>query len=107
MQTINDSSVSLEANKLNEKDVRHVAQLARLELTEEEVVKFQKQLSEVLDYFKIMDEVDIKNIEPTSQVTGTENRFREDDPQSFLTQDEAVSGAKSSQNKLFKVKAIL
>lgn len=93
-------------SRLAEKEVEHVAKLANLTLTKEEVETFQKQLSEVLGYVEILGEVDTSNVEPTSQVTGLENVFREDKTGESLSQDEALSGAKSKENGHFKVKAI-
>ena len=88
-------------------DVSHVSKLANLPLTEAEKKKFEKQLSETLDYVKQLKEVDTKGIEPTSQVTGLENVTREDEVKPSLSQEQALSGAKSTHNGFFKVKAIL
>lgn len=63
---------------LNEDQVRHVAKLARIKLTDAEVQKFCKQLSGVLDYMKILNEVDVKNVPLTSQVTGLKNVMERD-----------------------------
>lgn len=94
------------AQKLNEKEVRHVARLAGLTLSHQEVRKFQKQLSEVLDYIDVLNELETERVEPTSQVTGLENVFKEDRPGPSLSQKEALSGAKEKHNNFFKVKAI-
>lgn len=88
---------------MTKEEVRHVAKLAKLELTEEEVKKFQGQLSSVLEYFEILDEVNTKNIEPTSQVTGLENVFRLDKDYPCQTQEEALSGTSSKNSGMFKV----
>ncbi|MFH1677610.1 MAG: Asp-tRNA(Asn)/Glu-tRNA(Gln) amidotransferase subunit GatC [Patescibacteria group bacterium] len=64
--------------KLNQKQIQHIANLARLELTEEELKKYSNQLSDILSYINQLKEVDTANIEPTAQVTGLENVFRED-----------------------------
>lgn len=95
--------------KLSSNDTKHVAKLAKLELTEEETKKFQKQLSSVLDYIDELDEVDTKNIEPTSQTTGLTNVLREDkiDAIRILTLDEALSGKDDTQNGLFVVPQII
>jgi aspartyl-tRNA(Asn)/glutamyl-tRNA(Gln) amidotransferase subunit C len=94
--------------KLTEEEVRHVAKLARLKLTSSEVKKFQKQLSEVLDYVEILKKLDTSGVEPTSQVTGLENVFREDKPSKpSLPQKEVLSGAKNKNRGMFKIKAIL
>jgi aspartyl-tRNA(Asn)/glutamyl-tRNA(Gln) amidotransferase subunit C len=93
--------------KLTEEEVRHVAKLAKLSLTPQEVKKFQKQLSEVLNYIKILKKVKTKGAEPTSQVTGLENVFREDKVVGpSLSQKEVLSGSKSTHNGMFKIKAI-
>jgi len=88
-------------------DESHVARLANLKIKEKEKKKFQKQLSSILEYISKLQEVDTKNIEITSQVTGLENILREDEVKPSLSQEEVLSNAKSTQNGLFKVKAIL
>ncbi len=88
-------------------NVKHVAKLANLPLKKDEENKFEKQLSEILTYVEKLKEVDTKNVETTSRVTGLENVTREDKSTPSLTQDKALSGAKSQHNGLFKVPAIL
>ncbi|MDP3987744.1 MAG: Asp-tRNA(Asn)/Glu-tRNA(Gln) amidotransferase subunit GatC [Candidatus Levybacteria bacterium] len=88
-------------------NVSHVAKLANLSLKKEELIKFEKQLSSILDYIKKLEEIDTKNIEPTSQVTGLENVTREDETSPSLSQEEALSNTKNKHNGMFKVKAIL
>ena len=88
-------------------DVSHVAKLANLPLSEEEKKKFEKQLSETLEYVNQLNEIDIKGVEPTSQVTGLENVKREDVAKPSLSQEEALKNTKSKYNGFFKVKAIL
>lgn len=95
--------------KLTKEDVLHVAKLAKLELTEAEIEKFTPQLSNVLDHFSELSEVDTKDVEPTSQTTGLEDVYRADELKSenTLTQEEAISGTDKIHNGYFKVKAIL
>jgi aspartyl-tRNA(Asn)/glutamyl-tRNA(Gln) amidotransferase subunit C len=90
-------------------DVKHVAKLAKLDLTEDELKKFLSQLSSVVDYISELSEVDTDKIEPTSQTTGLEDVYREDVvvPASTLTQEEALGGTDNFHNGYFKVKAIL
>jgi len=64
---------------LNKQEIQHIADLARLELTSEEMEKFGKQLSGVLDYIDQLKEVNTDDIEPTAQITGLENVLREDE----------------------------
>lgn len=88
-------------------DVAHVAKLANLTLSKGEQDKFEKQLSKILSYVEKLKEVDSKNVETTSQVTGLENVTREDKITPSLSQDEVLSNSKSTHNGMFKVKAIL
>lgn len=88
-------------------DVSYVAKLANLPLSKAEKKKFEKQLSETLDYVKQLEEIDTKGVEPTSQVTGLENVTREDEAKPSLSQEEVLKNAKSTHNGFFKVKAIL
>ncbi|PJE67718.1 Asp-tRNA(Asn)/Glu-tRNA(Gln) amidotransferase GatCAB subunit C [Candidatus Shapirobacteria bacterium CG10_big_fil_rev_8_21_14_0_10_40_9] len=93
--------------KLSEREVIHVAKLAGLVLNPQEVKKFQKQLSEVLKYIEILNEIETKGVEPTSQVTGLENVFREDKVGPSLSQKEVLSGVKNKKDNMFKTKAVL
>lgn len=88
-------------------DITHVAKLANLPLSDEEKKKFEKQLEETIEYIKSLNEVSTTGVEPTSQVTGLENVTREDTVKPSLSQEEALSNAKSTHNGFFKVKGIL
>ena len=88
-------------------EVEHVAKLAKLSLTPQEVKKFQSQLSEVLDYIDVLKKIDTKGVEPTSQVTGLENVFRSDEPGPSLQTEEVLKNAKEKNDNLFMIKAIL
>ena len=63
---------------IQEEEVRHIAKLARLELTEKEVEKFQKELSSILDYIEKLKEVDILKVDSTSHAILVENVKRKD-----------------------------
>ena len=91
---------------LSPQEVKHVAQLARLKLSQKELAKFQKQLSDILTYVDQLKAIKTKQVNLTSQVTGLENVFRDDQPDPCLSQKEALSEAKNKQNGFFKVKAI-
>lgn len=84
----------------------NVAKLASLPLLESERNKLEKQLEETLDYVEELNEVNTKNVEPTSQVTGLENVTRDDKTKPSLSQEEALSNTKSVHNGFFKVNAI-
>lgn len=87
-------------------NVPHVAKLANLTLTTQEITKFEKQLSDVLDYVKQLEKAPTENVRETSQVTGLENVTREDSAESSLSQAEALSTAKATKNGFFQVKGI-
>jgi len=93
-------------SKLTKKEVKHIAKLANLKLSEAELIRFTSQLSETLEYIDILNELNTKGVEPTSQVTGLENVTREDKPGPSLSQKEVLSGASDKDNKFFKIKAI-
>ncbi|MCL5434947.1 MAG: Asp-tRNA(Asn)/Glu-tRNA(Gln) amidotransferase subunit GatC [Patescibacteria group bacterium] len=87
-------------------DVSHIAKLANLPLSKTEKTKFEKQLGETFEYVEGLNEVETKNVEPKSQVTGLENITRDDTAKPSLSQDDALSNTKSKHNGFFKVKAI-
>ena len=64
---------------LTKDEVRHISKLARLNLTDEEVERFTKELSSILEYVDQLQEVDTEGIIPTAQVTGLSNSFRSDE----------------------------
>lgn len=90
-------------------DVKHVAKLANLKISDSDTKKFEKQLSLILDHINKLQKVNTEKVPETSQITGLENVTRDDVPSSLqvLSQEEALSNTKSSQNGLFKVKGVL
>lgn len=95
--------------KLGTEDVIHVAKLANLSLSDSEVEKFQKQLSDIVEYISELNSVDTTGVEPTSQSTGLENVTRNDEIETddILSVDQATSSTENTHNGYFKVKAIL
>ena len=88
-------------------DVRYVARLARLELSEEEVTRFQAQLADVLTYVEALRQVDVSGVEPTAHASAVFNVFREDTPQPSLPPAEALANAPKQGNDLFVVTKVL
>ncbi len=64
---------------INKKTLLHLADLARIELTEKEQERIQKDLGEILNYFKDLEQLDTKNVEPLSGGTDIKNSFRDDE----------------------------
>ena len=94
--------------KLTREDVLKLARLSRLRLSDEEISQFEAEISEILAYVEQLSEVDTKDLEPTSQVTGLTNVFREDEIIDYgITQDELLKNAPTIEKKQFKVKRVL
>lgn len=94
---------------LTTEDILHIAKLGNLTLNEKEIEIFKKQLSSVIGYIDKLQEVDTKDIDPSSQITGLTDILREDkvEEKRTLTSDQALANTKSKEGNLFKVKAIL
>lgn len=92
---------------LTKEEVKKIAVLARIELTENEVEKFQKDLSAVLDYVEELKNVDVAGLEEVSQVTGLVNVQRMDVVVDHGNRNEIFSQAPEMKDGYFKVKAIL
>jgi aspartyl-tRNA(Asn)/glutamyl-tRNA(Gln) amidotransferase subunit C len=95
--------------ELTAEEVRHIAALAKLELTSEELKKYQKQLTKIFDYIDQIGEMKIEKEKEISHPSGATNAFREDKiaTSQMLTQDQALSNAATKKkNGYFKVRAI-
>ena len=95
------------AQKLDKSQVRKVARLSRLELTEAEVEKFTGQLSAILDYVEKMNELDTENIEPLAHCLPISNVFRPDRVEESLGTEKALVNAPQRDGNFFKVPKIL
>jgi aspartyl-tRNA(Asn)/glutamyl-tRNA(Gln) amidotransferase subunit C len=93
--------------KLTDKDIKHVAKLANLKLSVEDIKKYKKQLSEIVGYVDELSEVDTKGIIGTARTTTLNNVFKDDFVKDSLSQDDALSGKDDVYNSYFKVPAIL
>jgi len=88
-------------------DVRYTAQLARLHLSEEEIAKFQAQLSQVLAYVEKLEQVDVSGVEPTAHANAVFNVFREDTPRDWFTPADVLANAPRTANQLFIVPKVI
>ena len=88
--------------KVDEKLIKHVADVARLNLTDEEVKKFLPQLKEILDAFSKIDEVDTKGVKPSFQPVELKNVMRADKVEKCLTQKEALANTEHKKDGYFK-----
>jgi len=94
---------------ITKEQVQHVASLARIELADEELEKFQKDLSEILDYFEILKKAHTSSIGGEPHSLGTENTVREDIPQKEKSEviERLISMAPQTEGGYVKVKEIL
>jgi aspartyl-tRNA(Asn)/glutamyl-tRNA(Gln) amidotransferase subunit C len=95
--------------KLSTQEIQHIANLARLDLTEAELELYGNQLSGILDYIDQLQEVDTTGVEPTAQVTGLENILREDvvNEWDMVEQGNALAQAPGLEDGQVKVKRVL
>ncbi len=88
--------------------IEHVSKLALIDLKEEEKEKFLKQLSDIISYFKKLDALDTKNIEPTTHpIDNLKNVFREDIPWESMSNEEALKNTQHKKDGYFKAPRIL
>ena len=91
---------------ISEKEVKHVAKLARLELTDEEIQKYSKQLGDILKYVEKMNEVDTTGVEPMPHAIPLYNVMREDIVKYEETKDELMKNAPYEEDGFFRVPKI-
>jgi aspartyl-tRNA(Asn)/glutamyl-tRNA(Gln) amidotransferase subunit C len=87
-------------------DVKKVAKLANLPLTEEEEAKYSEQLAKILDYIDQLNAVDTENIEPTYNVSGLNNIMAEDEVIESLPQELATKNGSNVKDGFFVTKGV-
>jgi len=95
------------ADKISEEQVRKVAQLGRLELSDEEVSQFSGQLSSIVGYIEKLDELNTDGVEPLAHCLPVYNVLRDDAPQPSLSNEQALANAPDTEDVYFKVPKIL
>jgi len=93
--------------KLSRKEVQHIALLARLGLSEDEIEKFRIQLSDILENFEILKQVDTADLPPTSQSIALENILRPDEAKASYPVEDILKNAPQREGNSFKVRAVL
>jgi aspartyl-tRNA(Asn)/glutamyl-tRNA(Gln) amidotransferase subunit C len=88
---------------IDREQVLHVARLARLELTDEEMERMAGELSAVLDHVDKMSELDLEGVEPTSHVVALENVMRDDAPRPSWPRDRMLEAAPDAADGAFRV----
>ena len=92
---------------LSRSDVEHVAHLARLGLTQDELARLEGQLNHILDQYAVLAQLDTEHIPPTAQTIEVENILREDAVRPSLSRDEILGTAPERQGEYFVVPPIL
>ncbi len=92
--------------QLTPDEVRHVAELAKLRLSEEEIAEYAQQLSAILEFADSVREVDTSGVPPTPYVHPLVNVMRADEPEPGLSNQEALANAPDSADGFFRVRAI-
>lgn len=94
------------AKNLTEADTEHVAMLARISLSPEEITNFTQQLNNILDYFQKLEELDTTNVEPTYHILDIVNVTRPDEVTPSLPREEALANAPQTQDNYIKAPKI-
>jgi len=93
--------------RISKEEIEHIASLARLSLTEKEKELFGSQLSSILDYMEKLNELDTRNVEPTSHVLPLSNVMRDDVPGHSIPREESLMNATDNTEKFFRVPKII
>jgi aspartyl-tRNA(Asn)/glutamyl-tRNA(Gln) amidotransferase subunit C len=88
---------------IDRKQVLHVARLARLQLSEEEVDRMAGEMSTILEHVETMNELDLEGIEPTTHVVELQNVLRDDAPRDSLPRERALEQAPDAADGGFRV----
>lgn len=92
---------------LTRTEVQHIAELAKLQLTEAEEALYQEQLSDILDYMQRLNTLDTEAIPPTATVLPLRSVMRDDVPRPSLSADEILANAPARTGDSFEVRVIL
>jgi aspartyl-tRNA(Asn)/glutamyl-tRNA(Gln) amidotransferase subunit C len=93
--------------KLSREEVLHIARLARVALTEEEIARMSEQLSDLLEHFEVLQKVDTEGVPPTAQSVTLRSIMREDEVASSLPPEDILANAPRRDGDCFRVRAVL
>ena len=88
-------------------DVQKIAKLAKLAFSDEEMHRLVSQLDQIVAYVEKLNELDTRDVEPTSHVLDLKNVFRNDEVDNWLTQDEVLQNAPARQHGFFSVPKVI
>jgi aspartyl-tRNA(Asn)/glutamyl-tRNA(Gln) amidotransferase subunit C len=93
--------------RLSQDEVQHIALIYRLGLSHEEIERLRNQLSDILENFQVLDEVDTTDVPPTGHSVALENVMRQDEATSPLSKEDILANAPRREGDYFRVKAVL
>ncbi|OGO07025.1 MAG: asparaginyl/glutamyl-tRNA amidotransferase subunit C [Chloroflexi bacterium RBG_13_57_8] len=93
--------------KLSREEVLHIARLARVALTEEEITRMSEQLSNLLDHFEVLQRVDTEGVPPTAQSVSLQSVMRDDLVAPSLPSEDVLANAPRREGDYFRVRAVL
>jgi aspartyl-tRNA(Asn)/glutamyl-tRNA(Gln) amidotransferase subunit C len=93
--------------KLSREEVVHIAALARMGISDAEIEKAREQLSNILENFEVLKEIDTTDVPPTAQSIHLQNVLREDSPRESLPMEDVLANAPDREGDLFKLRPVL
>jgi aspartyl-tRNA(Asn)/glutamyl-tRNA(Gln) amidotransferase subunit C len=93
--------------KLSREEVLHIARLARVALTEEEIMRMSEQLSNLLEHFEVLQKVDTEGVPPTAQSVTLQSVMRDDAVAPSLSPEDILANAPRREGDCFRVRAVL
>ncbi|RKL67236.1 Asp-tRNA(Asn)/Glu-tRNA(Gln) amidotransferase GatCAB subunit C [Salipaludibacillus neizhouensis] len=94
-------------DRISKDQVKHVAHLAKLDFSEEEIEHYGYQLDQMIHYAEKLNEIDTENVEATSHVLDVRNVLREDEARESLPREKALKNAPDQKDGQFKVPSVL
>lgn len=92
---------------ITKSDVEKIAKLAKLKFSDDEKEKFTEELAKVIGYVEKLNELDLENVTPTSQVLDLKNVMRDDEARSGLSQEQALMSAPARHGGFFSVPKVI
>jgi aspartyl-tRNA(Asn)/glutamyl-tRNA(Gln) amidotransferase subunit C len=92
---------------LEPSEVKHIASLARIGLTDDEIEMFGEQLSQILEQFEVLNELDTSGVSPTGHASGLQTIMREDLAEDSLDSEDVLKNAPRREGEFFRVNAVL
>ena len=92
---------------LTSEEIRHIALLARVGLTPEELERYRAQLENILENFQVLQDVDTEGVPPTGHSVALENVLRDDEPAPSFDKEDMLANAPRREEDYFRVRAVL